>query len=360
MKTQEEKDNSLSEVNDDTWMLNLRFVLILLVVIATGIEPVMSRFGMLEDLHAWIFIFHIPLFAFVTGYFSRHNLLGRKGLASLGSIAVHYVIFQTLYSTLDVLFFQASQQKHSFFVPYLMLWFLVAHIGWRVLLRIMCALNLKHPVLISAALGVAAGYLGHDGSWLSLSRLFVFLPFFAAGYSLHTRKLLVLCSGPSRIGLGGLSIILLAAVSLLLAWHSTPDWLYGKFTYAEMGIEGPAAALTRIGWYLLQAAGSLTFLALIPQQRSIITSLGSRTLYVFLLHGLFIRSGIRLGLYDNVRQPADLVVLAIAIVGITVILALPQTRQITKWLIEPDLGGFARMGRQLAVRWHPRRVLKKL
>ncbi|MNH90455.1 hypothetical protein D3C87_752490 [compost metagenome] len=359
MNTQEEKDSSLSEVNYDTWMLNLRFVLILLVVVATGIEPVMSRFGMMEDLHAWIFIFHIPLFAFVTGYFSRQNLLGRNGLTSLGSIAVQYVIFQTLYSTLDVVFFQVPQQKHSFFVPYLMLWFLVAHIGWRVLLRIMCALNIKHPVLISMALGVVAGYLGHDGSWLSLSRLFVFLPFFAAGYALHPRKLQVLCSGSSRALQGGLSIILLAVVSLL-AWHSTPDWLYGKFTYAEMGIGGPAAALSRIGWYLLQGAGSLTFLALIPQKRSIITSLGSRTLYVFLLHGLFVRSGIRLGLYEYIHQPADLIILAIVILCITVILALPQTRQLTKWLIEPDLGGFSRMGRQLAMRWHPLRMLKKL
>ncbi|RUT29638.1 fucose 4-O-acetylase [Paenibacillus zeisoli] len=359
MDIQEEKDSSLSEVNYDTWMLNLRFILILLVVIATGIEPIMGRFGVMENLHAWIFIFHIPLFAFVTGYFSRHNLLGRNGWASLCSIAVQYVIFQTLYSTVDVLFFQVPQQKHSFFIPYLMLWFLVAHIGWRVLLRIMCALNIKHPVLISMALGVVAGYLGGDGSWLSLSRLFVFLPFFAAGYTVHPRKLLVLSSGSSRLVQGALSILLLAVVSLL-AWHGTPDWLYGKFTYAEMGTGGTTAALSRIGWYLLQAAGSLTFLAFIPQKRSIVTNLGSRTLYVFLLHGLFIRSGIRLGLYEYVRQPADLVILGAAILTITVILALPQTRRLTKWLIEPDLGGFSRMGRQLAVRWRPSRMLKKL
>lgn len=349
------------EVSYDTWMLNLRFILIALVFIATGIEPVMDRFGMLGDLHTWIFMFHMPLFAYVTGYFSRHNLLGRKGVGPLIMITVQYFIFQTLYSSLDVLYFHASQQEHSFFVPYLMLWFLIAHLGWRLLLRLMCALGIKHPVLLSVCLGVLAGYLGSNGSWLSLSRLFVFLPFFAAGYAIHPEKVRAVCRGKGRVIQGSLSLLLLVA-TVLFAWQGTPGWLYGKFTYAEMGAGGFAAAFARIGWYLLQVAASLAFLALIPHKRSVLTNLGSRTLYVFLLHGLFVRSGISLGLYDYIRQPADLIVLAVCILSMTVLLALPQTRQYTGWLIEPELSGFSKLGQRLVFhrhRHHPG-VLKKL
>ncbi|MCD9020690.1 hypothetical protein [Cohnella silvisoli] len=52
-------------------MLNLRFALILLVFLATGIEPIIGRFSGLQAFYNWIYLFHIPLFAFVTGYFAR-------------------------------------------------------------------------------------------------------------------------------------------------------------------------------------------------------------------------------------------------------------------------------------------------
>ncbi|GIP21153.1 MULTISPECIES: acyltransferase family protein [Paenibacillus] len=359
MHSQQEQGGHEPEVNYDTWMLNLRFVLITLVFIATGIEPVMERFGLLGGLHAWIFIFHMPLFAYVTGYFSRNTLLGRSGLKVIVSIAVQYIIFQTLYSSLDVLFFHVPGQKHSFFIPYLMLWFLVAHIGWRCLVRLMCALGIKHPVAVSLCLGVAAGYLGTDGSWLSFSRMFVFLPFFAAGYAVHPAKLLAFISGKGRIIQAGISLIVLAAVPALM-WHGTPDWLYGKFTYAEMGSFGPAAAMIRLGCYVLQIWASLAVLALIPRRQSILTSLGSRTLYVFLLHGLFVRSAISLGLYDFVQHTGDVVILAAVILIMTVALSLPQTRQMTKWFIEPELDSLYRLGYRLTIRRHRPRMLKKL
>lgn len=328
---------------NEAWMLNLRFFLILLVFIASGIEPLIGRFHTLNALYAWIFTFHIPLFAFVTGYFAKTNLLGRKGFGVLRSIFVQYVIFQSLYSLVDVIFFHAFETGHSFMVPYLMLWFLVAHIGWRMLLWLMVALRLSKMAifLVSLTAGITAGYFGDDGSWMSISRMFVFLPFFAAGFTMDACRWRQFYESWARRALGIFSLLLLPAAYTVLS-NGIPDWLYGRFTYAEMGVSGWEAALTRGGYYVLQGIAGAAFLAWIPRKVSVLTDWGSRTLYVFLLHGLFVRSWIRFDLYDSIRTGSDALLLLMAIFILTILLTLPQIRRMTRWLIEPNLSRFDR------------------
>jgi fucose 4-O-acetylase-like acetyltransferase len=289
----------------ENWMLNLRFALILLVFIASG--------------------------------FARANLLGKQGIGALGMIFVQYVIFQTVYSVMDVLFFHATETGRSFFVPYLMLWFLVAHIGWRVIMWLMVVMSIKHPVIWATALGVAAGYWWGNGSWLSMTRLFVFLPFFAAGYSIHPSRVLAVFRSRIRPLLGVVSILLLIVV-YMLASTDTLDWLYGKYTYADMKVGGVEAALIRAGYYALQFVAGIGFIALIPRKACFWTDLGTRTLYVFLLHGLFVRSWICLDLYDGIRNLSEAVVLIVVIISLTILILQPQVRGLTRWLIEPDLG----------------------
>lgn len=324
----------------EVWMLNVRFALIALVFLASGIEPVIGRFGTLHALYTWIYMFHMPLFAFVTGYFARPNLLGRKGNGVLQTVAVQYVIFQTLYTAADLLFFHSIEDRPSFFLPFLMLWFLLAHFGWRCALRVMAAMRIKHPIFWSAVLGVAIGYWDGNGSWLSLSRMFVFLPFFTAGYAVHPSRILALYNGWLRKAMGSASLALLAVIPFL-AWESTPDWLYGKFTYSEMGVAGVHAGLARFGGYLLQAASGAAFLALISRRASKWTDMGSRALYVFLLHGLFVRSWIRMDVYEEIRDWIGIGLLFAVIVGLTIMLAMPQIRSLTRWLIEPDIIRYA-------------------
>lgn len=321
----------------ENWMLNLRFTLILLVFIASGIEQLVGRFPAIQTVYIWIFIFHIPLFSFVTGYFARSNLLGKQGIGVICMIFVQYVIFQTVYSVIDVLFFHAMETGRSFFVPYLMLWFLVAHIGWRVILWFMVVMSVKHPVIWATVLGVAAGYWWGDGSWLSMMRLFVFLPFFAAGYTIHPCRVLAVFRSRFRPLLGVFSILSIFVV-YMLASVDTLNWLYGKFTYADMKVYGVESALIRVGYYALQFVAGIGFIALVPKKASFWTDLGTRTLYVFLLHGLFVRSWIRLDLYDGIQNLCEAALLILAIISLTILILQPQVREYTHWLIEPDLG----------------------
>lgn len=125
----------------------------------------------------WIFSFHMPLFVLVTGYFARKSLAGTTGRKMLLQIGLQYLIFQSLYSALDVSLFHVSNIQHSIFAPYLLLWFLASHACWRLLMLGMSRWSITAKFLFAVTAGVAVGYLQLDGVWFSISRTFVYLPF---------------------------------------------------------------------------------------------------------------------------------------------------------------------------------------
>lgn len=330
-------------------MLNLRYALIVSVVLAAGIEPLINRFDELETVYLWIYTFHMPLFAFVTGYHARHNLQGDAGAKVLLGIALQYLLFQSLYSVLDVTLFHVADDDRSFFMPYLMLWFLTAHLGWRLLMKLMEALRMPHPLIVSLAIGIVAGYWGADGDWLGLSRMLVFFPFFTAGYRFRPDRLMALYASRLRFLLRLLPVVLLAAIPLV-PWQDAVGWLYGRFTYTELHAWGWEAPLTRAGVYALQFAAGAGILALIPQRSVAWTALGTRTLYVFLLHGLFIRTLVYLDLYPSIRSWAQIGLLILGLLALAWLLALPAVKRLTGWFVEPPFAAWLLRPRQLGGR----------
>ena len=314
-------------------MLNLRYALIVSVVLAAGIEPLINRFDELETVYLWIYTFHMPLFAFVTGYHARHNLQGKAGAKVLLGIALQYFLFQSLYSVLDATLFHVADEGRSFFMPYLMLWFLTAHLGWRLMMKLFEALRLPRPLLLSLTIGIVAGYWGADGDLLGLSRMLVFFPFFAAGYRFRPDRLLSLYASRLRYLLRLLPVALLAAIPFT-PWQDAVGWLYGRFTYTELHAWGWAAPLTRAGVYVLQFAAGAGILALIPQRSVAWTGLGRRTLYVFLLHGLFIRTAVYLDLYPSIRSWAQVGLLILGLLALAWLLAQPAVKRLTGWFVE--------------------------
>ncbi|WP_340022170.1 fucose 4-O-acetylase [Paenibacillus sp. FSL K6-1096] len=321
----------------ETFFLNLRFMLIVTVFVANAVEPLISAMSGLDTLYRWIFSFHMPLFVLVTGYFARSSLSGAAGRKVLLQTGLQYLIFQSLYSVLDIAFFQASNIHHSFFAPYLLLWFLASHACWRLLMLGMSRWSRSAQFAFAIAAGVAVGYLQLDGCWFSLSRTFVYLPFFVAGYHFSFSAFMRLYQRYFRIVAAGASLLLFTATGLL--GRALPvGWLYGSMTYMQLGIHEWYAGVFRLGVYALQFVSSLAFLSLVPWGLCRMTDLGRRTLYVFLLHGLVVRAAAASGLYVYITGPAGAAMLIFAATGCTVLLALPVVRRVLHPLVEPPVG----------------------
>lgn len=328
-------DNTLIR-RGETYFLNLRFLLIVAVFVGNAIEPLIAEMSGLRQLFLWIFTFHMPLFVLVTGYFSKAKLHGAVGRETLIQICMQYVIFQSLYSILDVTIFHVESINHSFFAPYLLLWFLVSHFFWRLLTLAMYKVSPTHQIILSLVLGVMVGYLQLDGVWLSVSRTFVYLPFFLIGHHFQFEKFVNFFTFKKRLGAAFISIGIFVILGL---WGlNLPEgWLYGSKTYMQLETYGWYAGVIRIALYLLQFISAAAFLAWVPMYASRITELGRRTLYVFLLHGFIIRLTYSSGLYQYIQQPWGAGLLILSAVMLAILLAQPAVRRIAHPFIEPSI-----------------------
>ncbi|BCG58332.1 acyltransferase [Paenibacillus sp. URB8-2] len=325
------------EDRGETFFLNLRFMLIVTVFVGNAIEPITPEMGGLHSLYLWIFSFHMPLFVLVTGYFAKNSLTGAAGRKLLLQISMQYLIFQSLYSLLDATVFRVGGIHHSFFAPYLLLWFLASHAMWRLLLLGMRRWKAPCQLAFAAAAGIAVGYLPVDGIWFSISRTFVYLPFFIIGYHLSFAAVARLFVPGVKIAAALFSAVLLAILSTGAAGNIPAGWLYGSMTYTQLGAEHWYAGLYRLALYGLQLASSLAFLGLVPLREGRMTSLGRRTLYVFLLHGLIVRFAAASGIYSYLSNPAGAVLVPAAAVLLTLLLAQPFVKSALHPLVEPGI-----------------------
>ena len=329
------RDSSLT-TRGETFFLNLRFMLIVTVFVANAIEPLIADMSGLHSLYMWIFSFHMPLFVLVTGYFARKSLNGAAGRKVLLQIGLQYVIFQSLYSALDVSLFHVNNIHHSFFAPYLLLWFLASHACWRLLMLGMSRWSKSAQFVFAIAAGVAVGYLQLDGIWFSISRTFVYLPFFVIGYHFSFETFVKLYHRYVKIAAAAASLLLLVLIGLL--GRDLPvGWLYGSMTYMQLGAHEWYAGVFRLMLYGLQFAASLAFLGWVPYRLCRMTDLGRRTLYVFLLHGLVVRAAAVSGLYAYIGNAAGAAVLLICAVACTVLLAQPAVKRLLNPLVEPSV-----------------------
>lgn len=266
-------------------MDNLRCLLIFLVVFGHFLALIPGA----DTLYRIIYLFHMPAFLFLTGYFSHFN-----GPKILTDLLYPYVIFQVLYLVFDALVLQQSpfQGIHlQFTVPYWLLWYLLDLIFCRLLIPLMD--RVPRPlrllaVLASVGLALVCGYVPEFGYYLSTGRFFSFFPFFLAGYYLAQSRWFSPWLEKSRVKqlpflLAG---VVIALCSCLRESRFSPEMLYGAVPYPA-GNFGPDTRLLitffSFGWIL-------ALLLLIPR-RPIpgITELGRNTLPIYLLHGFVVQ-----------------------------------------------------------------------
>ena len=124
------------------------------------------------------------------------------------------------------------------------------------------------------------------GTYLTLSRLFVFYPFFLAGYYMDKDKLLEFTKKPVCKGISAVIILAVAAVS-----YFRLDFVYrflplfkGKSSYESLDELKDYGALLRLAVYVIAFLISFAVITIIPNVKSVFTTVGSRTLSIYTLH----------------------------------------------------------------------------
>lgn len=293
---------------------NAKLVLIFLVVFGHMIQPFIEGSNGMKTLYMWIYTFHMPAFIFLAGFFAKGSG-NRKYIVKLAKkLLVPYIIFQLLYTAYYILLGKSGWQ--GIFYPQWSLWFLFSLFSWHILL----AWFKKFPAIISMAIavfvGLIAGYfeIGHT---FSLSRTFVFFPFFLMGYWCTTEQVMRLKQ--KRVRVASLIVMAIVAIGIYFAPDFNSGWLLASKSYGDLDM--PAfGGLARLLVYFTSAMMAMSALAWMPQRRTIFTTLGTRTLYVYLLHGFFIQYFRQTELLD-VKSFVDVIGITIVSAGVVLLLS---------------------------------------
>ncbi|WP_338668473.1 acyltransferase family protein [Pseudodesulfovibrio methanolicus] len=265
----------------DTRIDNAKGLLIILVVMGHLVWPVPSGDRAADALYFYVYSFHMPMFALISGWLSRVET-GRAALVRNGrQLLAPYVVFVALHTLILRLM---GQEPYPVLQGLYGLWYLLSLFCWRMILPY--ARRVPFALPASIVLALAAGFVPFIGLDLSLSRTLVLLPFFLAGHRLRERGI------PPTAAFGRLTGWALTAAGLFLAaWLSGYNFqpmLYGNGPYAALG-PGLVVGLVARAIQLAVAFGlGLGALAMVPPGENPLTRIGRHSLHVYLLHSLLL------------------------------------------------------------------------
>ena len=277
---------------------NAKILLILMVVIGHFISPIKSNNDLLYSVYKFIYLFHMPAFILISGYFSKG--FNRPGYFKkiFKKTLIPYAFFQIIYCGFYYVTGYENDFAFTLFDPHWTLWFLVSLFFWNLLLVPFSKIKAIYTLPLAFIIGIIVGYIPYFGAYLSIERTFVFFPIFLLGYFLKKEHFLMV----KETKLKWLSIPLLMIIFVgcyFIFPNSLKDWLLCSFSYAEMGFGDWTGGIIRLLFYIAMLLATISFLSLVPKRQFAFTHYGERTLYIYLLHGFFIKL---IGLNNSLEQ----------------------------------------------------------
>ncbi|MDQ1569418.1 MAG: hypothetical protein QOF79_92 [Actinomycetota bacterium] len=320
---------------------NARWASITLVVIGHGIQR-LTKSDYAFDLYLFIYAFHMPAFAIISGYFSKATPPGRRQMVSLVTdILIPYVILQAIWSLVQYL----AEGKTGFdpAEPHWTLWFLVALAIFRVALPYLVLL--RWPLVWAIGFSIGVGYLNSVDSTFSLSRAISLLPFFLLGWQLRKWRLVdrwrVMRSGVWGVRAAAIAVFAIWAVVVIsfvkpFRAFALQNWFMYDDSYSGLGENEWWSGFVRLGTIVLATLLSFCFLTLIPRRTTWFTDFGKATMYVYLLHSFVLyplrETGVLKGSHSSAMWLLSMV---LACIAISIALSSPLIRTIFRPLIEP-------------------------
>lgn len=316
----------------DYYFDNAKFILIFFVVFGHLLRSFIEDNEMIYNLYKVIYTFHMPAFILVSGFFARG--FNKKGyvMKIAKKLILPYFIFQLIYSIFYYFLYSKSTFTMDPLNPHWSLWFLISLFCWNIMLIGFSKLNAPIGLLVAFGMGLGVGYVDWISNYLSLSRTFVFFPLFLIGYHLTKDHISTLTRPAFKAG----ALVTFALV--FLGFYFNPDidykWLLGSKPYSLMEAASIASMFTRLGFYLLSLLMVFSFLTIVPKKQYFFTDLGKNTLYVYLLHGFFVRTFRESEVQDFFHSPERILLLAVIALLLTFLLSSKYAAAIAQPLIE--------------------------
>lgn len=252
-----------------TYWDTVKAILIFLVVLGhTGM-------ALGDKMLSVIYAFHMPLFVFVSGYFSKKKSMVEYRRGGVKRLIIIYLVFDVLYIGLDAVLGERIS-FNRIVTPSFALWYILSLIYWRSLLQMLPqkVLDKKWLVMgLSILLALLAGFVPL-GTQMSFQRAFTFLPFFVFGYYAKGSDVVDWLRGRNKLVMA----IVFCVLCVVCYW-----WLpvfYANAPYSA----GFADLMMRLLQIVVAVIMCAALLGVIPENLGRFTEVGKWTLLIYLLH----------------------------------------------------------------------------
>lgn len=271
---------------------NTKALLITLVVVGHFADYYTAESEQMRRLFFFIYLFHMPLFIFIAGLFSKSVINGAR--FKIERVFAYLILFASLKVALFMLqkfVFLNENAQLTFFIEGGIPWFMFAMGVWLSLIYLLRDIKPGYLLTISILGAMLVGLDERVGDFLVSSRIIVYLPYFLIGYYVSTSAVVGFVKHKwVRVGA---PLVLMSAIYFIYTQieHLYPYrfLLTGRNSYASLEWEwiGVVLRLLLFGVVLLL---SVSLLAVLPSKKTIFSFIGQRTLSVYFLHYLFLAS----------------------------------------------------------------------
>ncbi len=269
---------------------NVKLVLIFLVVLGHMGKKCMSDSGAIGRMVYFIYLFHMPCFVFVSGLFSK-STVNQKRWNKITSFVVMFYFMKILNYMIN--FLVGKKPSFSIFNEYGIAWYMLSMALFMLITIAVRKYAFGVIMALSILIGCLVGYDKSVGSFLTLSRVATFYPFFFLGYYLDIEKLTNFLRKKALIIASAIWMIIV--VGIVYQFYDKLQWSYAGFLKGVGNFDTQFkhsvwpelvnyAWLVRLVYYALIIITIIVVLALIPSVKCIFTRLGSRTIQVYALH----------------------------------------------------------------------------
>jgi len=163
----------MEESKRDYLFDNLKVLLIFLVVFGHSLENYIDNNMVLRSIYFFIFMFHMPLFIYISGYFSKNIDKCRKNASK--DLLMPFIFFNIIW------YVSIGKLDRPIYYAGWTLWYLLSLFLWRFFLKDI--IKVKWILGLSIILGLLIGFYDMSIDLLSFSRTFAFFPFFLIRFS---------------------------------------------------------------------------------------------------------------------------------------------------------------------------------
>lgn len=262
----------------------LKFFLMFTVVLGHFVDYHSEQSHVMRSVFLIIYSFHMPLFIFVSGLFSKKMVNEKRWDKMLGYLTLHFFT-KVIIFLYEVIFKQETDFR--VFGETGLAWFMFAIFVFAVITVGAKRYKPQYVFIVSILLSLLAGYDKEVGADFVVSRILVFYPYYFAGYCLDPKKLEKFSHGKLKklaafLILAALCVVVFAVPEV----YTVRPMFTAQHPYESLDGGESFGFLIRLACYAASSIMCLCIVVLTPDKigKGFIARCGQNTLSVYIFH----------------------------------------------------------------------------